>query len=415
MMARPMLTRRAAAMEQQLQLKNALLEIKSLKQLNSDLLKEHDDNEEELRNIITKNSQLKSELAELHSTHSMVLEERSQLQEAVDTFNQCIRTYDEALAKISMLEDELNSAHKTIDDLQSQLQQFETQNTNNLYNELLASSTSVPAPMLCIDLTCDSPCATKTLAMPQSRYNLFNSHNKIKKYIKIKKFMKKTQKLIKFHSTNKKNLALRKERSLLIKKVNTYCSLLENSREKYENETQSLQHELNQMENNLQEITAKYELSQSQIHDQIIVAEELLALGTYNMARFESLSNKCQCSNQVPSVTQDCSSVLSNSGYIDLSQNVQCNNNVIPIPSTSDKNLSSHSFNLPKKAQKKTLIISDKLGKDFGSIMSQYLNHSVTNKCFPGASFNYLINSISTENVVGYSNVILMLGNSLKN
>ncbi|CAH2216397.1 jg26436, partial [Pararge aegeria aegeria] len=110
-----MLTRRAAALQEQLKLKNALSELKSLKQLNADLMREQDDSEVELRSIIAKNSQLKGELADLHSAHTLVLEERNQLQEAVHSFNQCISTYDEALGRITMLEGELCSAHKTID------------------------------------------------------------------------------------------------------------------------------------------------------------------------------------------------------------------------------------------------------------------------------------------------------------
>ncbi|XP_039751299.1 coiled-coil domain-containing protein 92-like [Pararge aegeria] len=143
-MAPPMLTRRAAALEEQLKLKNALRELKSLKQVNADLVREQDDSEVELRAIIAKNSQLKGELAELNSAHNLVIEERDQLQKAVSSFEQCISTYEEALGKISMLEGELSRACSTINDLQSQLHSAEILSTNNLYDELVASSSTMP-------------------------------------------------------------------------------------------------------------------------------------------------------------------------------------------------------------------------------------------------------------------------------
>ncbi|XP_039758238.1 uncharacterized protein LOC120632493, partial [Pararge aegeria] len=284
-----MLTRRAAALQEQLKLKNALSELKSLKQLNTDLMREQDDSEVELRSIIAKNSQLKGELADLHSAHTLVLEERNQLQEAVHSFNQCISTYDEALGRITMLEGELCSAHKTIDDLQSQLQNVEMQSTNNLYDELLTSSSTMP---VCIDLTCDSPCVKKT--KPQIDLPFLNSHNKIKKYIRISKIIKKTQKLVKNQKKSSENLILRKERSVLLNKLNTFSLSFQSSREKYESEIQTLNDVIQQLEDSLKTMTIKYELSKKQIDEQILAADELLALGTYNMARFESLANKCQ-------------------------------------------------------------------------------------------------------------------------
>ncbi|XP_039750593.1 uncharacterized protein LOC120626875, partial [Pararge aegeria] len=284
-----MLTRRAAALQEQLKLKNALSELKSLKQINADLMREQDDSEVELRSIIAKNSQLKGELADLHSAHTLVLEERNQLQEAVHSFNQCISTYDEALGRITMLEGELCSAHKTIDDLQSQLQNVEMQSTNNLYDELLTSSSTMP---MCIDLTCDSPCVKKT--KPQIDLPFLNSHNKIKKYIRISKIIKKTQKLVKNQKKSSENLILRKERSVLLNKLNTFSLSFQSSREKYESEIQTLNDVIQQLEDSLKTMTIKYELSKKQIDEQILAADELLALGTYNMARFESLANKCQ-------------------------------------------------------------------------------------------------------------------------
>ncbi|XP_045773379.1 protein lava lamp-like [Maniola jurtina] len=290
----PMFTRKAAALEEQQKLKNALHEIKSLKQLNTQLLKEQDESEAEMRIIIARNSQLKSELANLHNAHTLLSEERDQLQLAVGSFNQCIQTYEEALGKISMLEDELSKSQQLICDLQSQIASYETQKTNNLYDELLASSST--APVLTIGLTCDSPCAANN--KPHSETIHLNSHKKIKKYIKIGKLIKKTKKLIKFQKLCNKNIRLRKERSDLLNKLNTYCSSLQEMRVQYETDVRSLNEEILKLENSLKTVTSQYELSQKQVGEHILAADELLALSNYNIDRLDSLINRCECSNK---------------------------------------------------------------------------------------------------------------------
>ncbi|XP_045774265.1 uncharacterized protein LOC123873464 [Maniola jurtina] len=365
----PMFTRKAAALEEQQKLKNALHEIKSLKQLNTQLLKEQDESEAEMRIIIARNSQLKSELANLHNAHTLLSEERDQLQLAVGSFNQCIQTYEEALGKISMLEDELSQSQQLICDLQSQIASYETQKTNNLYDELLASSST--APVLTIDLTCDSPCAANN--KPPSETIHLNSHKKIKKYIKIGKLIKKTKKLIKFQKLCNKNIRLRKERSDLLNKLNTYCSSLQEMRVQYETDVRSLNEEILKLENSLKTVTSQYELSQKQVGEHILAADELLALSNYNIDRLDSLIHRCECSNKVPDempVDSQC-----------IGQQKGCENN-------------GSSLHCP---QRKTFVVSDGLGKDFGHLISNKLHQTVINICNPGAPYEYII-----ENVKGW-------------
>ncbi|XP_069365282.1 uncharacterized protein [Maniola hyperantus] len=382
----PVFTRKAAAMEEQQKLKNALQELKSLKQLNAQLLKEQDESEAEMRAVIARNSQLKAELANLHSAHTLLSEERDQLQVAVGSFDQCIQTYEEALGKISMLEDELSQSQKLICDLQSQIASYETQKTNNLYDELLASSST--APVVTIDLTCDSPCAGDN--KPHLETIFLNSHKKIKKYIKIGKFIKRTKKLIKNQKVSSKNIMLRKERSDLLNKLNAYCSSFQKMREQYETDVQSLNKEISKLENSLRTVTSQYELSRKQVGEQILAADELLALSNYNIDRFDSLVNKCECSNNVPSdmpVLSQCTE-----------ERKGCENNDILLCSP----------------QRKTFVVSDGLGKDFGHLLSNKLHQKVFNVCNPGAPYEYIIENVKGCCLDKHSTVVLLIGDSMQ-
>lgn len=399
-MATSIQTRRAAAVEEQLKLKNALRELKSLKDLNDQLLREREDSEVELTAIIAKNTKLKAELADLNSAHALVLEERDELHEAVSSFNSCINTYDEALTKISMLENELSRAHKTIDDLQSQLQNYETQSTNNLYNEVLASSSSVPE--MIVDLTCDSDSKP-----PRKQDGIrLNSHKKLKKYIRISKLINKTKKSIKMQKAHSTNIALHKERFHLLNKLHTYCSTWAEVRKKYEGDIRSLNEEISVLNNSLKNISMKYEMSQGQLDEQVLAADELLALGTYNLARFESLRNKCQCISEVPTDSKINNSMLlpDSLGTCLEGCTIKC---AAEVPSGLSGNLSAN-------PEKQTIIISDKLGRDFGSCISYYMQHSVINRCSPGATLDYLLNTLCEENLDCNKNVIILFGDSLK-
>lgn len=369
-MASMMQTRRAAAMEEQQKLKNALRELKQLKQQNDQLVREQEDSEEELRAIISKNSQLKAELAELNSAHILVLEERNQLREAVGSFNECIQTYEDALRKISLLEDELSRAQKTIDDLQCQLHSSETGATNNLYDELLASSSATP--VLTIDLTCDSPHGSSGKPLPKCDNRVyFNSHKKLKKYIKIGKIIKKNKNLLKIQKAHTKNLTLRKERAHLLNKLESYSSSLTEIIGKYDMDIQNLNDEILNLNNALVNVTRQYEESQKQIGDHLVAADELLALGTYNMARFDSLTSKCQCPRNVSRASQDSNSIL-------LQETM----------STSPERCTTIT-------KTKTFMYSDGIGKDMGILLNLHLQgHTVLNCCSPNASLRTIVNSI---------------------
>ncbi|XP_069360469.1 uncharacterized protein [Maniola hyperantus] len=172
----------------------------------------------------------------------------------------------------------------------------------------------------------------------------------------------------------------------------------------------------------LHNVTNQYELSQKQIDEQILAADELLALSNYNMARFESLTNKHECSPNVPIVHQDSPAPLPvktdtcpEQCSIDVTE-VPCSIDVTEVPCSIDVTEVPSSVNINPSAKpiKQTIIISDSLGRGLGSIMSCCLKHSVINRCSPGASFNYLINNLNEKSLDSNTNVILLFGDSLQ-
>lgn len=69
-------TRKATVKDMEVKLKDTLEELKTSKELCGQLLRERDESEEEIQNIINKNSGLKSQLAELHIQYMDVLDQR---------------------------------------------------------------------------------------------------------------------------------------------------------------------------------------------------------------------------------------------------------------------------------------------------------------------------------------------------
>ncbi|KAF9803764.1 hypothetical protein SFRURICE_012063 [Spodoptera frugiperda] len=110
-----MMTRRATTvrdLEEKLRL--TLKELEGSKHLCSQLLQEREDSEVEVKTIVDKNASLKNELAELHVQYMDVLDQHSQLQYTISTFQDCNNTHEAALQRITELESELCDAHRII-------------------------------------------------------------------------------------------------------------------------------------------------------------------------------------------------------------------------------------------------------------------------------------------------------------
>ncbi|XP_026319239.1 uncharacterized protein LOC113229772 [Hyposmocoma kahamanoa] len=167
-----MLTRKAVAQSAELKLKQALEELKQTKETCSQLLRERDENEEETKNVIDRNTCLKTELSQLHAQYLEVLNQKELLQITVSSIDEQLNTHERALNRITDLERELIVANKRISQLLEQQKLQEPEHAQSLFDELLLS------PGVQSEKQIQTTCHNNT-ARP---LNL--GSNKLKKYVK---------------------------------------------------------------------------------------------------------------------------------------------------------------------------------------------------------------------------------------
>ncbi|XP_063890493.1 uncharacterized protein LOC135116837 [Helicoverpa armigera] len=374
-----MMTRRATVKDMEEKLRATLRELESTKTLCKQLLQERDDSEVEVKNIIDKNTSLKSELAELHIQYMDVLDhQHTQLQQEMSSFHQCSDTHEVALQRITELEQELCNAHKAISILECGKISEQVTNTCNLFDELVACrSNKLPCKLAeTIDLTGDDTIPICPVVM---------SHNKLKKYIKINKFIRRSKRYLKKQNLLKLNILLRKDRVSLTKTLSSCTAELEYCKSMYEIETQQLQQDLKYKESLLKDIFSKYESSQEQLSKRLFEAVELMDLVKSNTERYESLTNSLSC---------DVASQPS--PLIPLSE--------ISVPTPAIENIHIQKLN--------TLLFTDALGAGFGKILHNYLSHHFTNHSYHDITFKQIVEKIGSTKLDSNSIIVLLLGSS---
>lgn len=387
-----MQTRRAIAQSTELKLKQALQELERTKKTCSQLLREHDENEEETKSIIDRNTQLKTELAQLHAQHLEVLHQKEFLQNTVSSIDEQLNTHERALDRISDLECELIDANKRISELVEQQKLQETEHVQSLFEELLLS------PGVQQEKKVQTTCNYNT----SRPINL--GVNKLKKYVKINRIIRKTEKLIKKNKSFHKNIVLRKQRICLLDSLEIFDSKLNECRQMYDRDTKLLQSDIITLQKSLADIEHKYLLAQKQIQEHIQSASELVELSNYNLNRYESLINK-----QLMSSNDESSLLYCSDGQ----------NDKLMIQNSSDSvdrnaSLQSCNSNQTFKPQCKTIMLSDKLGQGLGSIFRASYSQSFLNMCVPGQSFVNIVKSIEQHKVDSSTNIIILCGDSTR-
>ncbi|CAH0605600.1 unnamed protein product [Chrysodeixis includens] len=377
-----MMTRRAtAARDMEDKLRATLKELESSKTLCRQLLQERDDSEVEVKVIVDKNTSLKMELAELHIEHVDLLDRHQHLQEVLASFGQCSDTHELALSRISELEQELSKARSSISLLESVRSREQASNTQSLFDELVGcSASSVSHPVVTIDLTGEdviTQCPTLT------------SHNKIKKYIKCNKSIKKARLALKKLKSSKYNIINHHKKQIhLVTQLKTYTSELKHFQAKYDKDTELLHRELMSKEKLLNEIFEKYVSSQEQLSERMVEAGELLDLVKCNAERYESLTKNLSCEYASTTACPEPLTVPT-----------------VPLVTQPSADSEFHSD--------RWVIVSDKIGAGFGTLLNYHNTHNVTNLCYPHAHFNNLISRIKDLKFKNNTNIVLFVGNSL--
>ncbi|XP_075970113.1 uncharacterized protein LOC142972741 isoform X1 [Anticarsia gemmatalis] len=263
-MATTMMTRKATLKETEGKLKLALLEIKTYKNENSQLLGERADSEEEIKKVNQKVLDLKGELAELHIDNMDLLDQRNRLQEEVNSFSSCNDTYLWSLGRITELESDLNEAHIKIVSLEHTIQLYDSGNTHNLYSELVGSGHQ------------------SLIGLKRSRILLLKtrSHNKLKRYSKVCRLIKKIEfnlsrynkiKLLK----NNNNKLVAEHRDLLVE-LDTCSEQLISTKVLYEKHTLDLKAKITTLQDRLSQMSLEYE---QDTRDYILKYDEIAKVG----------------------------------------------------------------------------------------------------------------------------------------
>ncbi|CAK1602468.1 unnamed protein product [Parnassius mnemosyne] len=307
-------TRNAKTRQLENQLQMALQELKALKEQCELLIKERDDNEKEIINIIAKNTKLKSDMVKLHKEYTFVTKERDQLQRTVDEFDQCSKEYEESLKLIAALQLQLSEANEQIVQLKHYIDNMKASQTQSLFNELIeCESTKSKAlqPSTTIDLTGDDYVISRTAVRTTC------SRRKLKKYIKINKYIRKLQKLIKTKINVKNYINVCKEKQELISKLKIYSIEVENMNHCYETDIECLNSTILSLKSSLEIVSNKYASAQDEIKEHILAMNDLVKSCEYNEERFDSLiKNQSEYQRSIPG----------SSGTI-------CVNNKVNIPS----------------------------------------------------------------------------------
>ena len=184
-------------------------------------------------------------------------------------------------------------------------------------------------------------------------------------------------------------MSLRKHRNRLSNQLNICTLELEKSRALYDVDTQRLREELHHRENSLNDIFNKYVSSQQDLSERLLEAGELMDLVRYNAERYESLTNNLSCS---------CARYTSPPGP----------QRVVEPPVMDHPVGDGDNFKLNK-----TFLFSDKLGSGFGSLLQNYMNHSIINYCCHNYNFKQIVKKVSNTQLEDDATVILLLGNSM--
>ncbi|KAG7312484.1 hypothetical protein JYU34_001995 [Plutella xylostella] len=181
---------------------------------------------------------------------------------------ECQDLYEAALTKICSLEHQLAEAHTEIQQINEAHASEETNKTMALYNELV---TLHHTPMPTIDLT-----------TPSKSINIKGA-NRLKKYIKINKYIRKSERALKKHKTY---LPLKKDRVRLQLLVNKYEEEMSDYNQKLADNNQECEFNMAMLQSRL--ATLKSALDQRTVEYE----NQLLVLRSVGLVRVEMLPEK---------------------------------------------------------------------------------------------------------------------------
>lgn len=446
------MTRKATAKDVEMKLKQTLLDLKATKDLNINLLQERDDSEKEIMKIIGKNSELKSELADLHLKYLDIVDNCSQMQDVITSFTECNSTHEQALKRISDLEMSLCEAHATILKLENEsCNNVKVNHSQSLFDELLSCNSDILENQshgnsfinnqsYFEELTdrlnvMDSPVCKKESALNKSlckNNHNFRSVKKLKKYIRVKRYISKTQKLVNRQNHLQKHMSLRKERIQLLNKLKLYSNSTIDRNDKHDSDSHIIINKIDNLERSLKSMYDNIsDLSHKHLNYQIVAANDMVDMCNYNAERFESLNKKRTCcvadhsyntggpvlekqeigTERSESSTCPCDNFYTPDHSAPTSDSqFPFNCSVVALPEVA---IDQPQYHEEIRNSAHTLVFTDEIGKDFGSILNNHTRGSVLNKCMPGATLQQIVTEVCSANVNSNTSIVLLVGDSL--
>lgn len=389
------MTRRACDLEAKL--KMATAELKKSNDIRSQLLKEQEDSESEMMIILGRNKSLKKQLAELHIQYEEVLGQRDCLQSSLDSMDHCRATYELALQQNKDLEQELSECRIKLEVLESK--------------HVPSGNSFLSLDLQTELLKCDPNYTIVDLTTPNCKYNTPNlgikGSNRIKKYVKLSHFIKKTEKKLKIQKNIFKNAKLSKQKIQLNEELNLCYNIIGRNAK----ELLGLSDKIRNLENMLQDVTCKFKKAEIEL-------SKSTELCNYNIERFESLTDKVY-NNSIYVQVRNSSS---QTDFLpeQLPSTIQAPP-VLAVPSTFIEPVVRPSDiiqPLTKQMEscrqtRKTVLYSDKIGVGMGQLLSEHLGQVVINNCLPNAPIQTLIDSIKCDNSLDNdTTLIVQLGES---
>ncbi|CAG9136767.1 unnamed protein product [Plutella xylostella] len=229
---------------------------------------EREDNEKEFDSLLKKNTDLKNVIAEMDIQYQDLQGKCDELEIVLRSNTECQDLHEAALTKICSLENQLAEAHTEIQQINEAHASEETNKTMALYDELV---TLHHTPMPTIDLT-----------TPRKSINIKGA-NRLKKYIKINKYIRKSERALKKHKTH---LPLKKDRVRLQLLVNKYEEEMSDYNQKLADNNKECEFNMAMLQSRL--ATLKSALDQRTVEYE----NQLLVLRSVGLVRVEMLPEK---------------------------------------------------------------------------------------------------------------------------
>jgi hypothetical protein len=425
-MSSSVLTRKATTRQLEMQLRETLEAYHRTKKECEQLIREREENEVEVAKVVDRNTVLKNKLSSLHNDYLESVDKCEDLQNIVDTFNDCASTYETTLKRVSELESELSVANQTIVELRSECDSHRATHTQSLYRELMGSQGNPVLSTLessIIDLTKDD---TSSL--------YFTSRKNLKKYIKLKKIIRGLKKIVKSKFCAQKNVKLMKERRVLLNRLSQSSEELKNNIHLHDNHTRTLQADITRLENSLRDIHLKYELSKREIKEHTEVATRLAEMSRENEERFYSLINNHLCSECSCAPSQAAASEPSTPSLCCVQPTARASSPTAaptphaPAPARRPTSPEPRCRTPPRAEPTvrhpdhpslqevpalSTVVYSDELGTGLGLMLSKCLRQKVTNNCLRGASVECFVDRLMKDRFDRGTTLVLVLGNSV--